>query len=130
MNITRLYLLVAGLAFAGLGIFYLGAPIDMARLTDFMLFSHTGIVEVQGFYGGQMLGIGVALLLAVRRSWLVLPGLVLVAATLGGTALGRLYGMVTGGEWPVLMIGLFALEIASAALAVYLIQRERPGASS
>lgn len=125
MNLSRLYLLIVGAGFFGLGTAYLLAPAELARLTDLTLFTPLSVVEVQGFYGGQMLGVGVALLLALRKPWLVVPGLILIAATLGGTALGRLYGMVTGGDWPGLMLGLFALEIVSAAVALYLLGRTR-----
>lgn len=130
MNLTRLFLLIVGAGFAALGAAYLLAPAELARQTGFMLFTPLSVVEVQGFYGGQMIGVGVALLLALRKPWLVVPGLVLVAATLGGTALGRLYGMATGGDWPTLMVGLFALEITSAAAALYLLRRERSATAS
>lgn len=125
MNLTRLYLLIVGAGFAALGAAYLLAPAELARQTGFVLFTPLSVVEVQGFYGGQMLGIGAALLLALRKPWLVVPGLVLIAATLGGTALGRLYGMATGGDWPTLMLGLFALEMVSAVVALYLLGRAR-----
>jgi len=124
---TRFFLLLVGLSFLLLGLAYLAAPVDLALLVGMSLTSVSAVIDVQGFYGGQMTGVGLVILLALRMPWLVVPALVMIAATLGGTAAGRAFGLLTGGECPPVMAGLLALEAGTAIVAVFLLRREFAG---
>lgn len=123
------FLWLIGAGYVALGLAYLVAPEQLAATTGMMLPAVSAVIDVQAFYGGQMLGIGVAALLALRQSWLQVPVLVMIAATLGGTAFGRAAGMVAAGEAPLLMVGLFVLEAVVTATALVLLSRARVSAA-
>lgn len=121
----RAFLLLNGLGYLALGLAYLVSPAAMGDLSHLVLPDAIALIDVQGFYGGQMAGIGVLLLLALRLRWLDVPALVTIVATLGGTATGRLAGFALTGSVPPVMVGLFVLEVAIAAIAAWLLVRAR-----
>lgn len=124
MTLLKLFLISAGAFCVCAGLSYLIAPLDAAALTGMQLPTVDAVMDVQGFYGGQMLAIGLATLLALRLTWLVLPVLVMHATTLGGTAFGRVYGFIASGELSPLMGALLALEIVTALFALFLLRRQ------
>jgi hypothetical protein len=126
MTLVQLFLLATGGISLAVGAANLLWPADVAKLVDLSLTSPLAVIEVQGFYGGQLVGIGIAILLGVWNRRFVAPALVLLAATLGGTALGRLYGVVTGGSCPPIMAGLMVVEAGAAIVAgIFLGRSER-----
>lgn len=126
MSLDRVFLALGSLAFAGLGLAYLVAPAEMMLLTEMTLPTATAQIEVRGFYGGQMLGIALFAWLGLRREALRVPALLLIAADLGGTALGRAVGMAVAGSAPPVMVGLFALEAGTTLLALWFATRPVP----
>jgi Domain of unknown function (DUF4345) len=124
MTFVQAYLLAAGSFSVVVGVAYMIRPVEMAALAGFTLSTPTAIIDVQGFYGGQLVGLGVAILLGVRMPRFVFPALVLLVASLGGTALGRLYGIAASGSCPPLIAGLLSLEAATAIVAGVLVGRE------
>lgn len=124
MTFVRVYLLALGIFSVGAGLGYLIRPVEMAALTDIELSSPTAVIDVQGFYGGQLVGLGAAFLLGLWHPRFVVSALVLAATSLGGTAAGRLYGVVAGGTCPPLMAGLLVLEFATAGVGAVLLRRE------
>lgn len=129
MTLTRFYLVAAGAFSIIAGAAYLLAPIEMARLIGMELPTAEAVIDVRGFYGGQLIGMGVVFLLGVRMPSLVVPGLVLATASLGGTALGRIYGIIVAGSCSPLIAGLIVLEAGSAIVAVLLLRREQGAAA-
>ena len=89
MTTVRAYLLAVGTFSVVVGLAYMIRPVEMAALADLELSSPTAIIDVQGFYGGQLAGLGAAILMGLWKPRFVVPALVLVAASLGGTAAGR-----------------------------------------
>ena len=124
MTFVRVYLLAVGTFSVVVGLGYMIRPVDMAALADLELPSATAVIEVQGFYGGQLVGLGAAILLGLWNPRFVVPALVLAAAPLAGTAAGRLYGVVAAGTCPPLIGGLFVLEVATASVGGVLLRRE------
>jgi hypothetical protein len=122
---TRIFLLVTGLSSVGIGVAYLVAPTALAALTDLHAQSPLAVVEVRGFYGGQLVGLGVLILLGASRSAFVAPALLLIAASLGGTAFGRVVGLVVSGTLPPIMLGLLGAELLATAAALILWSRGR-----
>lgn len=129
MTLTRLYLLAVGVFSILAGAAYLIAPTEMARLMGMELPTLEAVIDVRGFYGGQLVGMGAVFLLGIRVKALVVPGLVLAAASLGGTALGRVYGVIVAGSCPLLIAGLIVLEAGSAIVAALLLRRESRAAT-
>ena len=124
MTFVRVYLLAVGVFSVAVGLGYMIRPIEMAALSDLELSSPTAVIDVQGFYGGQLVGLGSAMLLGLWNRRFVVPALVLAAASLGGTAAGRLYGVVAGGTCPPLIAALLALEVATASVGGVLLRHE------
>lgn len=125
MSLTRLFLLATGLLSIGFGVAYLVAPVPMSALTGLDASTPLSAIEVRGFYGGQLVGLGAFILLGVGSARFVGPALLLVAASLGGTALGRIAGVLAAGSLPPIIVGALALEIAATLAALLLWQRER-----
>ena len=123
MTFTRLFLLATGGFTLAAGLVFMVRPATVAALADLSLTSPLAVIEIQGFYGGQLAGAGIAILLALWSHRLVAPALVLLAATLGGTAVGRLYGVATTGVCPPIIAGFMALEAGTAIVAGVLFAR-------
>jgi Domain of unknown function (DUF4345) len=124
MSIVRAYLLAIGLLLVAFGVAYLIAPAPMAALAGLDLPTPLALIEVRGFYGGQLVGLGAFVLLGVSKPRFVVPGLLLAALSLGGTALGRIVGISAAGSLPPVIIGALILEIGGSAVAVLLMRRE------
>ena len=123
MTFTRLFLLATGGFTLAAGLVFMVRPATVAALADLSLTSPLAVIEIQGFYGGQLAGAGIAILLALWSHLLVAPALVLLAATLGGTAFGRLYGVAASGTCPPIIAGLIVVEAGTAIVAGVLLGR-------
>ena len=124
MSIVRGYLLAIGLLLVAFGVAYLIAPVPMAALAGLDLPTSLALIEVRGFYGGQLVGLGGFILLGVSKPRFVVPGLLLTALSLGGTAFGRIVGILAAGSLPPMIIAALILEIAGSGVAVLLLNRE------
>lgn len=125
MTPVRVYMLAVGTLNVVVGFAYMIRPIEMAAFTGLELSSPTAVIDVQGFYGGQLAGLGAAVLLGLWNPRFVVPALVVVVASLGGTAAGRLYGVAAGGTCPPVIAGLLLLELATAGAGAFLLKREK-----
>src|SRR5689334_10413578 len=63
MTVVRAYLLAVGVCSLALGLAYLARPVEMAALTEFTLPSPMAIIEIRAFYGGQLVSLGLMILL-------------------------------------------------------------------
>src|SRR5262245_34650098 len=120
MSLTRLFLLATGLLYVAFGIAYLVDPASMAAVADLGVASPLARIEIRGFYGGQLVGLGGFVLLGLWRGAFVTPALLLVIASLGGTAIGRILGILASGSLPGPILGVLLVE-ASGALAAALL---------
>ena len=128
MSLARKFLLLVGAISFLAGAAYLAFPAWLGSMTGFEMATPISVIEVRGFYGGQMAGIGLLTVFCALRKSLTSAGLLVTIATLGGTAAGRLFGMVTSGSVPILMAGLLLAEVATTLLAAFLLaRREKPG---
>ena len=120
MSFAQIFLLVNATIAVAFGGAYLLFPVSMAALTELDLPTPTAVMDVRAFYGGQLIGLGVLALVFAARPPLVPYGLLVLAASLGGTGIGRLVGALVAGTFPPLMVGAFLAEIVVAALALAL----------
>jgi hypothetical protein len=125
MPLNRLFLFVTGGLLVAIGIAFLVAPAAMIGVMDLAVQTPVAAIEVRGFYGGQMVGLGAFVLLGALRAGFAVPALCVVAATLGGTALGRLVGVLAAGTFPAAITWALALEIGGTAAALLLLPRAR-----
>jgi hypothetical protein len=124
MTFVRVYLLALGIFSVVIGLAYVLRPVQMASLGDLVLPSPLATIEIQGFYGGQLVGVGLGILLGVWNRRLIVPALMLAAVPLAGTALGRLYGVIAAGTCPPAIAALFVVEVAAAGMGGLLLRRE------
>ena len=123
MSLVRAYLLVIGLLLVAFGVAFLIAPVPMAALGGLDLPTPLALIEVRGFYGGQLVGIGAFILLGVSRPRFVVPALLLIVFSLGGTAVGRILGIAATGSLPPMIVGALMLEVAGSVVALLLTNR-------
>lgn len=124
MTIVRMYLLVVGVCSLVLGLAYVFRPVEMAALTEFTLSSPMAIIEIRAFYGGQLVALGLAILLGLWDRRFLIPGLMFAVIPLAGVAAGRLYGVIDAGTIPRMAAGFFVLELATAGIGGVLLRRE------
>lgn len=124
MTFVRMYLLAVGVCSLALGLAYLIRPVEMAALTEFTLPSPMAIIEIRAFYGGQLVGLGLAILLGLCDRRFVIPGLLFAAVPLASVAAGRLYGVIDAGTLPPVAAGFLVLEVATAVIGGVLLRRE------
>ena len=124
MSLTRVYLLAMGGFFAAFGIAYVVRPAEFAALAELQLPSSTALIEVQGFYGGQLLALGLLMLLGVQSPRFAFTGLLVAATSLGGTAIGRILGVLAQGTCPPAIAAALLIETTGACLAVFLLRQE------
>ena len=105
----RIALVLAGLANIAWGLFAFSAPDRAAAVLEFGLTSVEGRGEIRATYGGLILGLGLALLVALRRPD-ARGSLNLLAIVFGALSLGRLGSLVLDG-FSTYTASVAALEI-------------------
>ncbi len=123
MSAERVFLWVAGPLFLAIGAAYLVSPVAMAAVTELGVATATATIDVRGYYGGQLAGIGALVLLGAVRPAYAPAAFLVVASSLGGTGLGRLVGLAAADAAPPLMVSATILELASAVTALLLARR-------
>lgn len=123
---ATLVLALAGLGFLGFGIAILAAP-EAVLAPVGISGSAAGVVELQAFYGGLEIGLGVFLGIAALRPDWRRPGLWLVLASNGGIGLARLAGIAGSGEFTPFFGWALAWEFGFAVLAALALARGRRG---
>lgn len=117
---TRLPALALGagaLGFIGFGLAFLLVP-GLLGLVELAPATSTARSDVRAVYGGIELGVGAFLAACVRRPTWHRAGLTAQALTLGGAALGRVASLAADGMPRTLALGLGALELLGAVLAI------------
>ena len=116
-------LLLAAVVFIGIGVVFVFAPVDWARVVDIELPTPISRTDLRATYGGFDLGFGVFLAFcALRRDW-IRPGLAAMAIALAGFAGGRTYGILVDG-CPSMLMPSFAILEASGSILAFLVLRK------
>jgi peptidoglycan/LPS O-acetylase OafA/YrhL len=126
MNLPRLSLRLAALAFAGFGVALLVRPALLGTL-GIELGRPAAVTEIRAFYGGLELGLAVFFALASTRDEWLRPALFAQAASLGGIVLARLVGFAIDGSAEPLLLLFAAIETTGAVLAIAALRRLPPG---
>ncbi len=126
---ARAYLLLVGLVFFGLGLWFLIKPEAVGEFAGLRAESADARTEIRAFFGGLEIGIGAFLCgCALRRRHLD-TGLWATAWFLGCTGLARLAGILMHGRDDWDMPAFAAAEILAAAAALALVGRQEPAAA-
>lgn len=124
MSLGRISLSLSALIFGTFGLAFLSSPTTMAGRVDITLPTPTAIIDFQAIYGGLEVGLAVffAYCTVVNR-WLH-PALLVQALSLGGSALGRLVGVLQAGSAQPLIYWLLLAELSGTALGVFTLKRK------
>ncbi|SOD03397.1 protein of unknown function [bacterium JGI 053] len=122
MNLPRVSLRLAALAFAGFGVALLVRPALLGSL-GIELGRPAAATEIRAFYGGLELGLAVFFALASTRDDWLRPALYAQAASLGGIVLARLIGFVVDGSAEPLLLLFAAVEATGVVLGAVALRR-------
>lgn len=123
-HLARFSLVLTALVFAGFGVVLLLDPTTIAS-TGVVLSTPEAKTEIRAFYGGLELGLALFFALSAARPAWFQAGLAAQAASLGGAALARLFGMIVDDSLTIMMALLFAAEAAGSLLGLWALLRLR-----
>ena len=118
-------LLLSGLALVAVGLTGLVSPDSLFDPLGVALTSVAGRNEVRAAYGGMHLGLGALLLSSAWRPAQRRAGLWLVAAFMGGLALGRFSSLLLDGAPGAFVVRLWIPEALAGIAAVVLLAKQR-----
>lgn len=120
---ARILLAVQALLLAGFGLAYFIRPQEMANLSGMLLMEPAALTDVRAYYGGLQLGLGLYLLLALLRTDLLRPALMLLVLLYASLFFARLGGLwLDGGLQQTFNLYAMLFEGVSAGLALYLLR--------
>ena len=119
----RLLALIGGLIILS-GLLFLIAPVSMASLFGLTNLLPAGITDVRAFYGGMTIALGLLISQYAFQGNSVIPGLRIIIAFAGGSAIGRLIGMALDSSIGPLHLSLLIGEVACVYFAVKSIAKE------
>jgi hypothetical protein len=115
-HLPPIVLVLAGLGFAGFGLWLVLDPAGMARV-DITASAPQGLVELRAFYGGCELGLGAFLLACAAKPEWREAGLWLVLLANGATGLARVLGIALAGWlFTPFLVGALVWEFGFALL--------------
>ncbi|MDD0844459.1 DUF4345 domain-containing protein [Pseudomonas sp. Gutcm_11s] len=122
---VRLFLIVQILLLAGFGLAYFIRPQETANLSGMLLMEPAAITDVRAYYGGLQLGLAAWLGLALARSELLRPALMLLVLLYASLCVARIGGMwLDGGAQQTFNLYAMLFEGVSAGLAFWLLRRD------
>jgi hypothetical protein len=129
MHLARLSLGLTAAAFGGFGTWLLFRPQALSAV-GIELPTPAARAEIRAFYGGLELGMALFFAAAAQRPEWHRPALIAQAASLGGSALGRVFSMGTDPTTNPLIRLLTILESAGCAMGLAaLAQTDQPATS-
>ena len=128
----KIFLVLVGLIFIGLGTYSLVQPVDAVSIFEITLIEVSSINEVRANYGGMHLLLGLFFLYGAVAMRFQDAAILVVALFTGGLVLGRLVSLVLDGSpneavWALLIVESFGFVVA-ALLFLRNLGRSRNGA--
>jgi len=121
MNVTRIYLVLSALIWAGFGVVMLVNP-DLTGV-GLEVANPDGRIEIRGFYGGLELGIAAFLFWAAKATARHRAGLMAATLIIGCLAAGRVVGIAIEGGTSAMMMTFLSLEVVAAVWGSWLLRR-------
>ncbi len=115
MTWPRAVVLLSALPFAGIGLAFVAAPVEMARLVGLEATSVTADNDLRGVWGGLSLGCAALLAWCGARETRVEMGVRVQLFLYGGLAAGRVVSLLVAGVPDALGLALHAGEIVGVA---------------
>ena len=123
MIFARVVLVLTGLIYLVFGVFFLVDPEQAATIVCFWLGGPTAFTEVRAFYGGLEIGLAAFLVVCAVVRRFGPAGLLATLLLCGGTAAGRLVGMVVDESRSTVVVVSLAVELIVMALAAIALWR-------
>ena len=121
-------LLLQGIAFFGLGVWFLIEPTTMASAIGLVPESPAGLAELRAVYGGLEIALGIFLVVTgFRANWSGI-GLWLLLSCYGGITAGRVAGILLDQPDDTFTLQLLGFEAGSLLITILLVfgQKLRP----
>lgn len=112
-----LVLALAGLGFAGFGLWFLVDPIGPLEMIGITVAGAAAPTELRAFYGGVQIAAATLMLMAAAKPAWRDAGLWLVLAVNAGIAVARLVGVAVDGVWVPFFTYALVWEVGFAVLA-------------
>lgn len=122
MKLNSFVLGSAGAGIAAIGAIYLVAPDLLLNVYGFPLQSVSEANLFRGAYGGVFLAFALLFCAGALREHMARPAQYALLAFMAGFALGRAASMVLDGMPHALLVVIFAVEVAYALAALYLLR--------
>ena len=115
------YLLLQGIVFFGLGVWFLIEPTTMASAIGLIPESPAGFTELRAVYGGLEIALGI--FLVVTGCWAKWSeiGLWLLLSCYGGITTGRIIGILLDQPDDIFTLELLSFEAGSLLIAILLV---------
>lgn len=121
--IASIYLGYVVLMLMGFGIAFLLAPARMAGLVDIRTPTSSALSDVRAVYGGLETGLGLVVAWCMLDPGRVRLGLGMAGVLFACVAAGRAFGMLRDRPVSALTIKVFAVELGTAIVGVWLWSR-------
>lgn len=118
MKLAKFSIFITTLAFLGIGLFCLFAPIEASSLVDIQLSNSTAITDFRANYGGCIIGIGVFYVYCFLNPDYIRLGLILQFLSFSGFVVGRVVGIIFDGIPKPLLIYFLIAELLMVILAI------------
>ena len=114
------YLLLHGIVFFGLGVWFLIEPTTMASAIGLIPESPAGFTELRAVYGGLEIALGIFLVVTCWANWSEI-GLWLLLSCYGGITTGRIIGILLDQPDDIFTLELLSFEAGSLLIAILLV---------
>ena len=121
IKLAQGYLLLQGIVFFGLGVWFLIEPTTMASAIGLIPESPAGFTELRAVYGGLEIALGIFLVVTgCRANWSEI-GLWLLLSCYGGITTGRIIGILLDQPDDIFTLELLSFEAGSLLIAILLV---------
>ncbi len=120
----RIFLILVGTIFVGLGIYSLVLPVDAVSIFEITLMEVSALNEIRANYGGMHLLFGLFFLYGSLGNRFRVAALLVVAVFAGGLVLGRLASLVLDGSPNGAIWALLVIESVGCVIAAMLFLRK------
>ena len=115
------FLLLQGVTFCGLGVWFLIEPITLASAIGLLPESPAGLAELRAVYGGLEIALGIFLVVTgFRANWSGI-GLWLLLSCYGGITVGRIAGILLDHPDDTFTLQLLGFEAGSLLITILLV---------
>ena len=115
------FLLLQGVAFFGLGVWFLIEPTTMASVIGLAPENPAGFAELRAVYGGLEIALGVFLLVTGFQANWSKTGLWLLLSCYGGITTGRIVGILLDQPDDTFTLQLLSFEAGSLLITILLV---------